>query len=168
MLTQAQTDSAWKKMAEAEVRALYFGELAAQYSRRKQGIVAVSFVLSSGAAITALGNWAPVWGPGLLSLAVAVLMGYSIGFNLDDRAATMAKLHSSWDHLACDYGRLWSRWYEPEAERVLSELQRRARELSEAGVKAPYRPDRVEYWGKHVYSRYSDSLDSSQGVTEAA
>ena len=167
MLTEAQINGAWRKMAEAEVRALYFGELASKCMQLKQWIVAVSFVLSSGAALTALGEWTPMWFPGLLSLAITVLMGYSIGFKLDDRASEMARLHSSWDHLADDYEHLWNRWYEPDAERVLVELQRRARELSEAGTKAPYKSDRVEYWGSHVYSSYPNLLDASKKtVTE--
>ena len=150
MLTEAQINSAWRKMAEAQVRALYFGELASKNVLQKKLIVAITFVLSSGAALTAFGQWTPMWFPGALGLAIAVLTGYSIGFNIDGRASEMARLHSSWEHLAHDYERLWNRWYEPDAERVLVELQRRARELSEAGTKAPYKRKRVEYWGCHV------------------
>ena len=155
-------------MAEAEVRALYFGDLASRYARRKQWIVAVAFVLSSGAAITALGQATPIWFPGILGLAVAALTGYSIGFNLDDRVLALARLHSGWNHLADDYERLWNRWYEGDAERFLLELQRRARELSESGTKAPYQQERIEYWEQHVFSRYSDPTASrDRAVVEA-
>ena len=164
MLTPTQTDTAWRKMAEAEVRSLYFDELATRYSRQKQWIITLSFFLSSGAAITALGQVAPIWVVGLLGLAVAGLTAYSIGFNLEDKAVSMAKLHASWERLAHDYERLWNRWYESDAERVLDELRHRAIELSEAGVKAPYRPDRIKRWSKHVYSSYSHSPSSSEAA----
>ena len=165
MLTEAQTNSAWQKMAEAEVRAVYFGELANQYSRRKQWISASSLFLSSGAAITVLGEAAPLWVAGVMSLVIAALMAYSIGFALDEKVPAMAKLHSSWDHLADEYERLWQRWYEPDAEKKLKALQHRARELSEAGVRAPYKSDRVDYWGKFVYSRYVNSTALPEKAT---
>ena len=95
----------------------------------------------------------------VMSSVIAALMAYSIGFALDEKVPAMAKLHSSWDHLADEYERLWQRWYEPDAEKKLEALQQRARELSEAGVRAPYKSDRVDYWGKFVYSRYVNSLD---------
>ena len=165
MLTKAQANSAWQKMAEAEVRALYFGEIANRYSRRKQWISAVSLFLSSGAAITVLGDAGPLWVAGAMSVIVAALMAYSIGFALDEKVPAMAKLHSSWDHLADEYEQLWHRWYEPDAEKKLEALQHRARELSEARVRAPYKSDRVDYWGKLVYSRYVDSMDLPEKAT---
>ena len=163
MLTRDQADGIWRKMVEAEVRSLYFGELSNQYSRRQRWILSLSFLLSSGAGITALGQATSVWVPGLLALAAAALIAYSIEFSLVDQTAEMAKLHSSWNRLADDYERLWHRWYEDDAERILGERQHRAAELSEAGMKAPYKRDRVEYWGKHVYSSYTHS-ESAPGA----
>ena len=70
MLTEDQTARVWNKMAEAEVRSLYFGDLAARYTKRKQTIAAASFFLSSGAAASL---WAtmPAWVP--LTMAIIVL-----------------------------------------------------------------------------------------------
>ena len=167
MLTEAQANSAWQKMAEAEVRALYFGELANRYSRRKQWITGISLFLSSGAAITVLREAGPIslWLAAAMSLVVAALMAYSISGALDEKVPAMAKLHSSWDHLANEYERLWQRWYEPDAEDKLEALQQRARDLSEAGVRAPYKIDRVDHWGRFVYSRYVTSLDIPEKAT---
>ena len=141
-------------MAAAEIRAFYFGELASQYSRQQRWIASFSFLFASGAGITVLGQGTPLWVPGLLGFAVAALQAYSIGFAVGDQASAAAKLHASWDHLSDDYERLWNRWHETDAERVLVELQRRDVDLSAAGTKTSYKPDRLEYWGRHVYSSY--------------
>ena len=164
MLTPNQTDGIWRKMAEAEVRALYFAELATRYSLQQRWIASLSFFLSSGACITALGQATPLWVPALLGLSVAALQAYSIGFSLVDQATTAAKLHLGWDHLSDDYERLWNHWYEPDAERILERLQHRGRELSAEATKAPYKPDRTEHWARHVYSSYPDS----ETVTDTA
>jgi hypothetical protein len=111
VLTESQTDQIWDKMIFAEVRSLYFGELAARYTKRKQIIAGVSFFLSSGAAaalVAKMNSSVPL----VLSLLSAVLMAYSIAVSLDRKAAMMAKLHHSWNKLEADYCRLWNHWYE--------------------------------------------------------
>ena len=155
MLTKAQTDDVWQKMVEAEVRSLYFGELASHYIWQKQCITVASFVLASGTAVVAFGKILPLWTLGFPGLIVAVLTGYSIGFGLDEKVSAIAKLHSSWNRLADDYERLWNHWKEPGAEKALAELRRQARELSEAGLKAPYKPNRMKHWANHVYSGFT-------------
>ena len=163
MLTKSQTDDVWRKTVEAKVRSLYFGELATIYLRQKQWIVAISFVLASGSAVAAFGEILPLWTLGFPGLIVAALTGYSIGFGLDEKVSAIAKLHSSWNRLADDYERLWNHWKEPGAEKALAELRRQARELSEAGLKAPYKPARMKRWAKHVHS----SLTPERTVTNA-
>ena len=157
MLSPEQADRIWQMMVEAEVRALYFGELASQYSCRQRWIASLSFLLASGAGMTILGAGTPLWVPGVLGLAVAALQAYAIGFAVVDQASAAAKLHASWDHLSDEYERLWNRWYEPDAERVLAELQRRDVDLSVAGTTVPYKLDRLEHWGRHVYSSYPNA-----------
>ncbi|MBI4469607.1 MAG: hypothetical protein HY650_09840 [Acidobacteria bacterium] len=53
-LTPDEVDRVWQRMAEAEVRAFYFADLAARATRQKQIITGVSFFLSSGAAATVI------------------------------------------------------------------------------------------------------------------
>ena len=52
MLTDDQIKRVWENMLAAEARSLYFGDLAARYTRRKRVITGASFFLSSGAAAT--------------------------------------------------------------------------------------------------------------------
>lgn len=122
-LTEDQANRVWEKMFEAEVRSFYFGDLAATYTKRKQVITAVSFLLSSGAAATAAAH-ASWWYPLITSAISAILTGYSIAVGLDRKAATMAKLRSSWDRLRGSYERLWDHWFEPGAEAQLESLQK--------------------------------------------
>jgi len=140
-------------MAEAEVRALYFGELASRFTTRKQWIAGSAFVCSSGAVVTSLASVSALF-PVVLSIIVAILTGYSIAVNLDRRALMMSKLHGEWNHLADDYERLWRHWYEDDAQATLADLLRRARTVSESRTEAPYEPARIEKWESFVYSRY--------------
>ena len=154
-MSHEQANRVWEKMAEAEVRSLYFGELAARYTRRKQIISGLSLFLSSGAAATLVAGW-PDWLPALAAAIVAAITAYSIAANLDRAAVTMANLHATWNHLADDYKHLWHRWYEDDAEEDLARLLTRAREASEKGsTEAPYDQRLLDKWQEHVYSQYS-------------
>jgi len=157
MLTESQTNRVWQDAFEAEVRAFYFGDLAARYIRQKQIITGVSFFLSSGAAATLIAR-SPSLIPVILSIIAAVLSAYSISSNLDKRALSMSKLHSTWNRLAVEYDRLWNHWYEDEAERQLVELQDRSIAASEAGTEPPYDEPLLEKWGKVASEKYKNRL----------
>jgi len=47
MLSEDRITSLWERQIAAEIRSLYFGELAGKYSKRKQAITFVPFFLSS-------------------------------------------------------------------------------------------------------------------------
>jgi len=154
MLTEDQTNRVWEKTVEAEVRSLYFADLAAYYTRNKQIITGLSFLLSSGAAATVAAHtsW---WYPLIASAISAALSGYSIAVGLDRKAATMAKLHASWNQLHADYERLWYHWGDDDAEAQFDVVQKRDRDASETGsVEAPYDEPRIEKWAHRVYERY--------------
>ena len=155
MLTEAQTNRIWESMVSAEVRSLYFGDLAARYTKTKQILTGVSFFLSSGAAAT-LAAQMPYWFPLVLSAISAALMAYSMAVNLDRKAAVMAKLHYTWNQLASDYDRLWNHWHEEDAEIRFNELINRSRDASELGTtEAPYDQRLIEKWANHVYAQYA-------------
>jgi len=154
MLTEGQVNGIWEKMVEAEVRSLYFGDLAAYYTRNKQVITGLSFLLSSGAAATVAARTS-FWFPLVTSAISAALSGYSIAVGLDRKAATMAKLHSSWNELHSGYERLWYHWGDDDAEAQLDALQKQESSASETGsVEAPYDVPRIEKWAQLVYERY--------------
>ncbi|MEX2302404.1 MAG: hypothetical protein WD733_15790 [Bryobacterales bacterium] len=155
-LTEAQTGAVWTKRYEAEIRSLYFGDLATQYTVRKQRIVALSFFLSSGAAATWIARFPSAsWIAAGMSLIVAGLTAYSIAKNLDKAALKMAKLHAAWNQISDDYDRLWNHWFEDGAEAVLEDIQKRVRDVSEEGTtEAPYKPKLMEKWQEHVNAVY--------------
>jgi hypothetical protein len=153
-LSEAQVNRVWERMWEAEVRSLYFGDLAATYTKRKQVITGLSFLLSSGAAATAAAHASWLF-PLTTSGIAAILNGYSIAVGIDRKAAVMAKLHTSWNQLRDDYERLWNHWFEDDAEAQFEALQKRERDASETGsTEAPYDVPRIEKWTHLVYDRY--------------
>ena len=76
MLTEGQRNSVWEKMIAAEVRSMYFGELASCHTKRKQIISGLLFFFSSGAAASLAAKM--YWLPLIFAVAAAVLGAYSI------------------------------------------------------------------------------------------
>lgn len=154
MLTEQETNRVWENMVESEVRSLYFADLAASYTRRKQILTYVSFFLSSGAAATIAARMPEVL-PLILASTSAFLMAYSIAVGLDGKAANMEKLHSGWNQLADAYERLWNHWYEEGAATEYAHLRNRSSDLSQMAVKeGPYNKGLIEKCTETVYARY--------------
>jgi hypothetical protein len=154
MLTDHQIEEVWEGQISAEIRSLYFGDLASIYATRKQWITGLSFFLSSGAAATLIGRL-PLWCPIALSTIVALITAYSVAVNLDSKVRTMSKLHFSWSQIGNEYDRLWNHTYMDEAGADLGDLQRRERELSElATTEAPNDPKRMARWQDQVFRMY--------------
>ncbi len=154
MIPESQTGMIWKKMKEAEVRALYFGDLATRYTKRKQIITGASFFFSSGAAAT-LAAEGPHWIPLILATLTALITSYSIAVGLDKKAIALSKLHAQWNRLASDYEHLWHHWYAEDSEKILEDLLLRAGQVSEtATLEAPYRQKLLDKWADQVYAPY--------------
>ncbi|MGP8246310.1 MAG: hypothetical protein ACLQVN_17550 [Bryobacteraceae bacterium] len=154
MLDEFQRIQAWENMLAAETRALYFGDLASRYTRRKQWITGLSFFSSSGAAATLIGK-APAYVPIVLSLAVAGMTAYSIAVGLDRRIATMAKLHSAWNRISQEYNHLWSHTADEDAEGRLEQIVAMSREPSElATTDAPNDQKLLGQWQDRVFALY--------------
>jgi hypothetical protein len=152
-LTLHQANHVWDEKVEAEVRSLYFGELASSYTRRKQLMAGATFFLSSGAAATVIAKL-PTCVPVVLAVLSAIAAAYSMATELDKRISTLVELHCQWNQLSMDYDSLWNHWYEDDAEQRLRELSRRANEASGLGVKMPYDETIVDKWMERVYSRF--------------
>ena len=154
MLNDERARVAWEKGLEAQVRSLYFAELASSYTKRKQIIAGISFFLSSAAAAS-LAAKLPYWVALIMATIVAVVTGYSIAVGLDLAAVKMAKLHAAWNSIAHDFERLWHHRDSHQAnEDELEDLLSRARETSEMGAtEAPYKQALLDKWEKFVYSQ---------------
>lgn len=154
MLSEEQITNVWEGRISAEVRSLYFGDLANHYSTQKQWTTGLTFFLSSGAAATLIAKL-PVWYPTVLSFTVAVITAYAVAVNLDSKIRTMSKLHYAWAQISNDYTHLWNHTYKDEAEDKLEDLQRRESEFSElATTDAPHDAARMEHWQDHVFKLY--------------
>ena len=154
MLNEFQTTRVWENMLAAETRSLYYGDLASRYTRRKQWITGLSFFLSSGAAATLIGK-APEWVPVLLSVLVAGITAYSMAVSLDRRIGTLARLHSAWNRIAQEYGRLWNHTSDQDAEDQMAKIIDMEREPSElATTDAPNDQKLLGKWQDRVFSLY--------------
>lgn len=154
MFSETQIDNLWERQIGAEVRSLYFGELASRYARKKQVITGLVFFLSSGAAGSLIGKM-PAWVPTSLSIAVAILTAYTIAINLDVTIRSMARFHHNWSELAQSYENLWNNLYAVDAETKFEILVRRERDLSElATTDAPNDPTRLSYWQDQVFKQH--------------
>ncbi len=154
MLTEFQTNRVWENMLAAETRALYFGDFATRYTRRKQWITGASFFLSSGAAATIIAK-SPLWVPLVLALVSALATAYAMAVNLDRRIATMAKLHSAWNQIATEYDRLWNHTNDEDAETQLESIMEKEKEPSElATTDAPNDQKLLAQWQDRVFSLY--------------
>jgi len=154
VLNEFQRARAWEGLLSAETRSLYFGDLASRYTRQKQWITGVSFFCSSGAAATIIGK-APAWVPVVLALTVAAATAYSIAVNLDRRISTMAKLHSAWNTIAAEYGRLWNHTSDGDAADQLDRIIQSEHEPSElATTEAPNDQELLGRWQDRVFQMY--------------
>jgi len=153
MLTETQANRVWERMVEAEVRSLYFADLAHRYTRRKQIIAGISFFLSSGAAATIIAK-TPDWVPVCLALVSAIATAYAMAVGLDRYVSGMTKLHYGWNQLANAYERLWNHWRDNDAERTLEELVKQGMDLSELATEMPYQEKLVDKWRDIVYARF--------------
>jgi hypothetical protein len=154
MLSEDQITSLWERRIAAEVRSLYFGDLASRHSKRKQIVTGIVFFFSSGAAGALLGKL-PTWVPISLSLLVALITAYPIAVNLDVTIRSMAKFHYQWSELAEGYASLWNNVHAEDALLDFDTLCRRERDLSElATTDAPNDQKRLAYWQDQVFKQH--------------
>ncbi len=154
MLTEEQITSVWERQISAEVRALYFADLASRYTTQKQWITGLSFFLASGAAATLLAK-SPTWLPILLACITALLSAYSVARSLDGATRTMSKFQFSWSELASGYEALWNNIYTDDASARLERLIARERDLSsQASTEAPNDQKRMSYWQTQVFRQH--------------
>jgi len=152
VLSEQQIAHVWENMIAAETRALYFADLAASYTRRKQWITGLTFFLSSGAAVALLAK-APTGVPVVFALIVAAASAYTIAVNLDGKIATMAKLHTAWQVIATQYDQLWNHTWAEDAEGVFYRIVERECDPSELAVAAaPNDEARMAQWQDRVFA----------------
>ena len=153
-LTDAQITSIWERQIAAEVRSLYFADLASSYTKQKQWITGASFFLASGAAATLLAK-SPFWVPLVLACVTALLSAYSVARGLDGATRTMSKFQFSWSELASAYEALWNDVHSPTALTRLEALIARERDLSsQASTEAPNDQKRLTYWQLEVFKQH--------------
>lgn len=146
MLNEDQRASLWEDLLSAEVRSLYYGDLAATFHKRQTFITGSTLGLSSGAVLAAVGKMPEL--AVILPLGIAVLSIYGVVTQNLKRAIESADLHFRWNRIACDYQRIWDRQTEDDPG-VLDRLQaiaERSSEASKAGTVFSYDEKRMARW----------------------
>lgn len=152
MLNDHQIAQLWEHLLAAETRALYFGDLARVYTRRKQWITGISIFGSTAAFATASATL-PAWMSASCALVAAVIMVYGVAVNLDGAILTMAKLHAAWHAIALQYEQLWSHTWADDADAQFARILAREREPSELAVAgSPYDEQRLAQWQDRVFA----------------
>lgn len=132
-------------MLAAEMRSLYFGELATRATSKKQWVTGSSLLLSSGAAAAFLTEL-PSWIASAMALVVAGLSAYCFA-RLDPAVVALVQLHAAWGRIHDDYESLWNHMYADDAEQKWQAIQERERSASELGVAAaPYKRQMLDKW----------------------
>ena len=139
-------------MREARIRSLYFGDMQARHTTRKQWVQGLSLGLSSGAVIAIFRDpWLEA--ASVLAGIVAIANAWAITTNLDQKILLLATLRTAWEALRIDYSELWSSWYEDGAGARFAALQRRGNDLGTlASSGAPWNPKVVARWERFVDS----------------
>ena len=155
MLNDFQRKQVWEGMLSAETRALYFADLARQYTTRKQWISGLSFFLSSAVAVSLFTRVPQVNALTIGAFIVGVLNAYSIAVGLDRKIGTMVKLHSTWQAIATEYNHLWNHLEDADAENRLDAIVEQERGPSElASTEAPNKEKLMAKWQARVFASY--------------
>lgn len=93
-IPESEAGQIWTAMREARVRALYFGEMAARYTRRRQVVQGLSLGFVSGAFIALVREPWPVVAAAFMGIVAAVNI-WSTATNLDQTLTTLVTLRIS-------------------------------------------------------------------------
>ena len=158
-IPETEAGQVWRAMREARVRSLYFGELAARYTRRQQWVQGLSLAFGSAAFVTLVREPWPLVAAGCAAV-VAVANVWATATNLNQTQATLVMLRTAWEGLRLEYGDVWSNWYRDGAEAKFEALQRRSNDLgmlANAGVP----------WDRKTVRRWEDFVDSEWSREDA-
>lgn len=166
MLTESQIDRVWKCLIAAEVRALYFAELANLHMTRQRRLSWIGLFLTSGAfgSVLALAaNVAPaitIWSSVLLGAVATGIALYRTVWSTPSDASAAARLYSRWNRLAAECQTLWETTWSDDAESRLARCEERSREVSEESLGFPADERRLTHWEGYVLLQRGVQLEA--------
>jgi hypothetical protein len=157
MLSESQVNHAWDEMLSAEIRALYFADMARWYTKQQQIVTWGILFLSSGAFVVFFVSNLPdhlLFLRPVLPLLAAALSLFSLVRQNQKLAFDATELHKKWNQLASDYRVLWDNVYIDDAQTVLAGLIQRGHDLSAPATTMPRNEKALSKWQDYVMSRY--------------
>lgn len=154
-LTPLQQRRVWESWFSAEVRALYFADLATLYRRRQRWLTWLILFTASGAVVSLLATLpAQHWVRLGFAVVTAGLSLTGVVADYPRQAAATADLHTRWNLLAREYEALWDNMYASDAPEILRRLDAEAAVLSEASTAFPANERRLQKWYVHVKAHH--------------
>lgn len=166
MLSQAQIQRVWEGMLLAEMRALYYADLAVR-SNARQRYATWATVVASSAALASVVTQVPEgygWIRPALALATALLSGYALAMQVQKRAVDASDLHYRWNLLAQEYGAIWENVYAEDGPERLRAADATAAEISEASHQLPYKKRLMAKWQEHVEAAWRQRVTSHRAA----
>ena len=157
MLSQAQIQRVWEGMLAAEIRALYFADLAARYNARQAKATWATLVLSSGAVVSllaALPEEYALWVRLALTVTTVIVSAYSLAAQIQKRALEASDLHERWHRVAAEYQAIWENVGALDAFERLQKVDNTVAELSTASHQIPYRERLMRKWQVRVQAEW--------------
>ncbi|MBI3770600.1 MAG: hypothetical protein HY271_19190 [Deltaproteobacteria bacterium] len=156
MLSQAQIQRVWEGMLLAEMRALYFADLATQYNARQRHATWTTLVASSAAFASIIAHVPPEYGwiRVAATFFTAVLSGYSLAMQVQRRAVEASDLHYRWNQVGREYSAIWENVEASDAFERLQKADTAVAELSKVSLQLPYRKSLMEKWQRHVEAEW--------------
>ena len=140
-----------QKSFDAEVKALYFADLAYRAKRKKYRLEEISLFVNCVAMIALAVNLRMV-SFGILTASLFI-GAYAIASYEDWTVTTLTMLHSRWNSLNWDYEQLSHKWKDDDASRALEALDHRAKLAEQTGSEIRINKRLIEQWYEFVLSR---------------
>lgn len=164
MISQAQVERVWDGMLLAEMRALYFADLAVRYNRWQRALTLLTLFLSSGAFVTMIAKlpenlpYKELIAP-LFALTAAALSAYSFAAQIPKRAIDASDLSFRWLKLMSQYESIWENTQAADAFERLQKADEAVMEASKSSHQIPYR--------KRIFSHWQDHVEAQRGFAHA-
>lgn len=157
MLNQAQIQRVWEGMLLAEMRALYFADLANRYNALQRNVTLAVLGVTSGAAASMVAELPEglAWISKALTFMAALLSYYLFAMQNQKRAQEATDLHYRWSQLAAEYESTWENVHADDALQRLDKADATAIELSKAGLHLPNRTKLVKKWQDVVEANWA-------------
>jgi hypothetical protein len=154
MLSELQRKDVWEGWIGGEISANYFADRCSYFQTEQKLLTLMTLLFSSGAAVTFITDWLPLWVKPVLMLLTAAISLYLLLQQSQKRVTECADLHFRWNRLAGEYKALWDDMYSPDALERLRSLEEKEAELSQSSIAIPNNERAMLKWQDYVINQH--------------